>query len=148
MKVIRLRKNIHKILFISLLLTIQPGWAKRLYPEAEYQTKWCDAHNGQLEYRLNDKTRVDCLTKDLAVEFDFANKWAECIGQALYYSKMTGKQPACVLIMENGEKDLKYLKRLRKAAYKKGVNMRTFTLKPEYLRPAVNKSKPEKPCNK
>ena len=148
MKVIRLRKNIHKILFISLLLTIQPGWAKRLYHEAEYQKAWCDKRGGVMEYELPDKTRVDCLLPDLAVEFDFANKWAECIGQALYYSKMTGKQPACVLIMENGEKDLKYLKRLRKAAYKKGVNMRTFTLKPEYLRPAVIKSEPTKPCNK
>lgn len=35
--------------------------------------------------------------------------------------------------IENGEKDLKYLKRLRRAAYRKGVNLRTFTLKPEYI---------------
>ena len=76
---------------------------------------------------------MDCLLPDLAVEFDFANKWAECIGQAIYYGKMTDRQAACVLIMENGEKDLKYLKRLRRAAYRKGVNMRTFTLKPEYI---------------
>lgn len=34
---------------------------------------------------------------------------------------------------ENGEKDLKYLKRLRRAAYRKGVNLRTFTIKPETL---------------
>ena len=88
---------------------------------------------GTLEYVLSDKARVDCLLPDLAVEFDFANKWAECIGQAIYYGKMTDRQAACVLIMENGEKDLKYLKRLRRAAYRKGVNMRTFTLKPEYI---------------
>ena len=61
---------------------------------------------------FNDKTRVDCLTPTLAVEIDFANKWAECIGQALYYGKMTNRQPACVLIMENPEKDTKYLNRL------------------------------------
>ena len=83
--------------------------------------------------KLSDKTRVDCLTDTLAVEVDFANKWAECIGQAIYYGKMTNKQPACLLIMENGEKDLKYLKRLRRAAYRKGVNLRTFTIKPETL---------------
>lgn len=35
--------------------------------------------------------------------------------------------------MENEEKDLKYLKRLRRSSYKKGVNMRTFTIKPETL---------------
>ena len=87
-----------------------------------------------MEYRLSDNTRVDCMTDTLAVEFDFANKWAECIGQALYYGRQTKKQPACVLIMENGEKDLKYLYRLRRAAYKKGVNMRTYTIKPEYFK--------------
>ena len=124
----------HFLILLSLiLLTISPVSAKRLYPEATYQKKWCEAKGGTLEYVLSDKARVDCLLPDLAVEFDFANKWAECIGQAIYYSKMTDRQAACVLIMENGEKDLKYLKRLRRAAYRKGVNMRTFTLKPEYI---------------
>lgn len=84
-----------------------------------------------MEYKLNDNARVDCLTDTLAVEFDFADKWAECIGQAIYYGRQTNRQAACVLIMENGEKDLKYLKRLRRAAYRKGVNLRTFTMKPE-----------------
>lgn len=118
---------------ILILMTILPVQAKRLYSEAEYQKKWCEKKGGVTEYMLNDKTRVDCLLPDLAVEFDFANKWAECIGQALYYGQMTDRQPACVLIMERGEKDLKYLKRLRKAAYKKGVNLRTFTMKPEHI---------------
>lgn len=125
--------NFYIFLFSMLFLTISPVRAKRLYPEATYQKKWCEAKGGTLEYVLSDKARVDCLLPDLAVEFDFANKWAECIGQAIYYGKMTDRQAACVLIMENGEKDLKYLKRLRRAAYRKGVNMRTFTLKPEYI---------------
>lgn len=124
-----------KLLFLicTILIAAPCCQAKRLYSEATYQTLWCQKHNGILEYKLNDKTRVDCLTNELAVEFDFANKWAECIGQALYYGRQTGKQPACVLIMERGEKDLKYLKRLRRAAYKKGVDMRTFTMKPEHI---------------
>ena len=111
-----------------------PAEAKRLYPEAEYQKFWCDKNNGIIEFRLNDKSRVDCLTESLAVEVDFANKWSECIGQALYYGSITKKQPACLLILENGDKDLKYLKRLRKTAYKKGVNVKTFTIKPENLK--------------
>lgn len=91
-----------------------------------------------MEYKLADKARVDCLTDTMAVEFDFANKWAECIGQAIYYGRQTRKQPACVLIMENGEEDLKYLYRLRRAAYRKGVNLKTFTMKPEHIcNPAV-----------
>ena len=118
---------------ICLVLTITPVWAKRLYKEAEYQKAWCDKRGGVMEYELPDKCRVDCLLPDMAVEFDFANKWAECIGQSLYYGKMTNRQPACVLIMERGEKDVKYLRRLRRAAYRKGVGLRTFTMKPEHV---------------
>lgn len=125
------------ILFL-LLFTIAPCYAKRLHPEAEYQKAWCDKRGGLMEYKLSDKTRVDCLLPNMAVEFDFANKWAECIGQAIYYGRQTNRQAACVLIMENGEKDLKYLYRLRRAAYKKGVNLRTFTMKPEHLYIPVN----------
>lgn len=122
------------ILMFLLLIVILPVEAKRIYAERVYQTQWCNAHNGTMEYRLNDRARVDCVTDTLAVEFDFANKWAECVGQALYYGRQTKKQPTCVLIMENGEKDLKYLYRLRRTAYKKGVNMRTYTMKPEQIK--------------
>ena len=121
------------IIFLILLLTSCAAQAKRLYRESVYQVQWCNAHHGIAEYKLRDNTRVDCLTDTLAVEFDFADKWAECIGQAIYYGRQTGKQAACVLILENGENDLKYLYRLRRAAYKKGVNVRTFTMKPEHL---------------
>ena len=123
------------ILFLSLLfLPLAAFAAERLYPEKIYQEQWCKAHNGQLEYTLNDKTRVDCLTEKYAVEFDYANKWHECIGQALYYGQKTNKTPTCVLIMEK-EKDIKYLKRLRYAVYnrKKIPEFRTFTIKPEQV---------------
>ena len=133
-----------KIIGVFLIFfTVVPAFAaKRLYSEATYQKVWCEKRGGIMEYQLGDKTRVDCLLPNMAVEFDFANKWAECIGQALYYGRQTNRQAACVLIMENGEKDLKYLKRLRRAAYKKGVNLRTFTMKPEHLCIPVNNKTP------
>lgn len=120
-------------MFLALIVAL-PVTAKHLHTEKEYQVKWCNAHNGITEYKLDDKTRVDCLTDKLAVEFDFAPKWAECIGQALYYGQKTNRTPACVLIMENPEKDLKYLKRLRYAVYnkKKIPEFRTFTVKPDF----------------
>lgn len=127
--------KIVKLVFILLLLifvSIPVIATQRVYSEKTYQAQWCKSHNGIMEYRLSDNTRVDCLTDTLAVEFDFANKWAECIGQSQYYGLKTNKQSACVLIMERGEKDIKYLKRLRKVAYKKGI--RTFTMKPEQIK--------------
>ena len=119
------------IVIAILFITSIHAEAKHLYKESVYQQVWCEKRGGLMEYELPDKTRVDCLTDKYAVELDFAPKWAECIGQALYYGKITGKQPACVLIMERGEKDLKYLRRLRRAVYRKGLDMRTFTINPE-----------------
>ena len=100
--------------------------SKHLYKEKDYQSYWCKANNGIMEYRLNDGARVDCLLPDMAVEFDFAFKWAECIGQAMYYGKKTNRTPACVLIMENEKKDKKYLNRLQYATDKNFV-IKTIT---------------------
>jgi len=51
------------------------------------------------------------LTNTYAIEFDFGKKWAEAIGQSLYYSFQTGKRAGVVLILES-EKDRKYWIRL------------------------------------
>ena len=77
--------------------------------EKDYVNMYC---TGIKEYVLPDKTRVDCLTEEYAIEFDFAKKWAESIGQSLYYAKKTGKRPA-VAIITNGENDLKYIQRIK-----------------------------------
>lgn len=116
----------------SFFLSTSICYGKHIQPEKTYQANWCNARGGIMEYKLNDNTRVDCLLPTMAVEVDFAPKWAECIGQALYYGQRTNRTPACVLIMENPEKDLKYLKRLRYTVYnkKKIPQFRTFTVKP------------------
>lgn len=77
--------------------------------EKDYVNKYC---TGIKEYTLPDKTRIDCLTDEYAIEFDFAKKWAESIGQSLYYAKKTGKKPA-VAIITSGEQDMKYIRRIK-----------------------------------
>lgn len=79
--------------------------------EKYYQERWCNEQGGQIEVVLADGTRCDCLTKDYAVEFDFGPKWAEAIGQSLYYSIQTGKTPGIGLILES-QNDYKYWIRL------------------------------------
>ena len=81
--------------------------------ESYYVNQWCTGDFGRKEAVLWDMTRVDCLAKDYAVEFDFAKKWAESIGQALYYSKMTGKKPAVTLILTSPA-DYRYVKRVER----------------------------------
>ena len=57
--------------------------------------------------------RCDCLTTTHAIEFDFADKWAEAIGQSLHYATQTEKKAGIVIIMENPDRDNKLLKRLK-----------------------------------
>lgn len=105
---------------LPLLLISALVEAKHIHKENVYQNQWCKQYNGQTEVKLQDGTRVDCLTGNYAVEFDFASKWAECIGQSLHYADLTGKKPACVLIIEK-KKDWKHYKKLRSSAKKHGI---------------------------
>ena len=77
-----------KIILTSLLIfysfTFQANAKKK---ERYYQDIHCDNLGGKTEYKLEDKTRIDCLTDTKAIEHDFAPKWAECAGQAIYYAE-------------------------------------------------------------
>ncbi len=106
------------LLLIILIALNNQACAKNKQLESWYVKKFC---TGQVEYRLPDATRVDCLTADYAIEFDFAKKWAECVGQSLYYADMTGKKPACFLIIEDINRDQKYLQRLNFIAKKHNI---------------------------
>lgn len=119
-----------KLLVLLLcLFQVSPVFA-HAHLEKEYQMYWAKAHAAQTEVVLEDKTRVDCVTAEYALEVDFASKWAESIGQSLYYGIKTGKKPAVLLIMENGNKDVKYLKRLQTVAHKYDITV--FTITREY----------------
>ena len=54
----------------SLLLAAPGAQAGHIHPEAYYQKKWCDAHNGKMEVVVNG-IRVDCLDGKRATEHDF-----------------------------------------------------------------------------
>lgn len=83
------------------LFWVAPVLAGHTYPEKHYQQIWCIEQGGQLEVVLPDQSRCDCLTATHAVEFDFAPKWAEAVGQALNYARQTGRRAGVVLIIEN-----------------------------------------------
>lgn len=103
--------------------------AEQTYPfkEKDYQKAWCQRHNGILEYVLPDKTRVDCVTQTHAIEFDFAKKWGESIGQALYYGISLNKIPGIVLITTDPVREAKYVKRVETVAKKFGITLWTMT---------------------
>ena len=111
-----------RILFLTILLTLTKCYAGRLYNETYYQNLWCNEQKGITEYKLSDYTRVDCLTETHAVEFDFAKKWAEAVGQSIHYGMMTDKTPAIVLIIEQS-KDFIYYERLKPICAKLGIEL-------------------------
>lgn len=115
------------IILLILFLTALSVEAKHIYKEAEYQHIWCSANNGIEEYANKDKTRVDCLTDKHAVEFDFAKKWAESVGQAQYYSLLTGKRAKVVLILENPKSQMIYFNRVKSLAKKHNFDVEYIT---------------------
>lgn len=106
-----------RVFVLVLLLYVCGANAAHKLPERVYQKMYCPYN---AEVVLPDKTRVDCLTDSFAIEFDFAPKWAEALGQALHYARMTGRTPAIFLILEN-DSDMRYVERLAPLCEKYGV---------------------------
>jgi hypothetical protein len=87
-------KNLIAVL-LAVLMFAPPAIAGR--SETFYQRKHC---RGALEARMPNGTRADCLTGTHAIEFDFARKWLEAIGQSLNYAEQTGLRAGITLICE------------------------------------------------
>ena len=123
---------IRRILLLVLgiiFLSFPQLYAAHLHPERVYQDQWCAKAGGVTEYVLDDGSRVDCLTDDYAIEFDFGPKWAEAIGQALYYGIRTARKPGVVLILEREHPA--FQRRLFSVAAKYGI--RVWFIRPEDL---------------
>jgi len=105
------------ILILSTLLT-----AKHFRLEREYQKIFCEKVKGEVEYILPDHTRVDCQTSTYSFEVDFGHKAFEAVGQALYYSMITGKKAGIVLIQET-KADNRYIGRIKPLVKKYNITL-------------------------
>lgn len=65
------------------------------------------------ERRLWDRTRIDLLTDRWAVEVDWAYKWTEAVGQCMWYSLNTNREPGIVLLVKDWDSERKYIYRCR-----------------------------------
>lgn len=95
--------------------------------ESDYADPWCAARGGINEKVLADRTRVDCLLPGFAVEVDFAYKWAEAMGQALHYGRMTGRMPGVLLILKKPS-DARFVRRLYADAEHWGLPLFVWTV--------------------
>ncbi len=81
--------------------------------EAEYIRLIQEHLGGQIEVLVTDG-RVDVQTDTYAIEVEFAHKWKQAIGQALYYGMETNLQPGIVLILSS-KAQYKYFQQLNSA---------------------------------
>lgn len=78
------------------------------------EIEWCNYLNniffqGRVEVRMPDGTRCDIVTDQIAWEVDWANKWYECLGQALHYSRLTKLQAGMLLLVKSSDQE-KYVR--------------------------------------
>lgn len=120
------------LLVVTLcLLATTPAHAAHQYLEKQYQTQWCLSIGGVTEFVLDDKTRVDCLTAEYAIEVEFAPKKFEAIGQTLFYAIQTNRKPGILLIMEQ-KADQRHLDRLTVVASRYGIKI--WVIRPEDIK--------------
>jgi len=110
------------IIFIGMLLIAASLFSQTRQNEKYYQEAFADMMEGKTEVVLSDRTRVDVETDTHVFEVDFAEKWAEAIGQSLHYQGMTGKQAGVLLVMKGYQED-RFLDRLMGVAAKHGIDV-------------------------
>jgi hypothetical protein len=98
-----------RFLFVLFLLPII------LYgqSEADYSRGLAAALDGRTEVPVTSG-RVDILTETHAIEVDWASKWKESIGQALWYGLQTNRRAGIILILKS-DADYKYFVQLNSA---------------------------------
>jgi hypothetical protein len=108
-----------KLTITFLAILISNATKAHHWNEADHVDWHC---KGDIEHVLPDRTRVDCLTETHAVEYDWGYKWAQSLGQSLFYSAMTGKKAGIVLIVKPKTRD-RYVTRLNKAIETHNLNI-------------------------
>jgi hypothetical protein len=93
-------RSLVPLLFLSSLATAAP----RAHSEAWYSELVAVQFKGQKEVRVA-RGRADVVTATHAIEVEFASKWKESIGQALWYAFQLNKEAGIVLVMEDEARD-------------------------------------------
>ena len=112
------------ILTLTLILLATTAQAKHLHKESWYVDKYC---KGYKEVTLPNGWRVDCIQDDYAIQYDFAIKRDEALGQALRYANATNLDPAIVLIIVN-DSDYRYVEEVKNTIKYHGLKVKVETV--------------------
>ena len=86
------------------------AWTKRIWAFLNEQHPDYGLRLGR-ERQVWDKTRVDILTDQLAIEVDWAYKHWEAIGQAIWYAHNFERKPGVCLLSSDFIDDSKHIYR-------------------------------------
>jgi len=111
------------LLLIALILFTVSAFSQTRQRESYYQQKFAEIVGGEREVVLKDRTRVDIVTDTHTIEVDFAEKWAESIGQSLHYEGMFSDKKAGVLLVLDLDREERFLDRLMGVAAKHGIDV-------------------------
>jgi len=117
-----------KKLILTLLILIS---STSIYAQNEraYNDAFCERMRGISEFHLpTQNVRIDCVTEDIAFETDYAHKWYEGFAQALYYSRISGKQAGILLILRKPS-DIKFWNRLNDLIWYYDVPVKTYSVR-------------------
>jgi hypothetical protein len=121
-------KRLAVVVAVVALLFVAARPARREHNELYWSAIIAEQLHGKAEYRLPDGARVDILTADEAIEIDWPNKWAEGVGQALYYGAATWRRATVVYLVSDPEREACHIERGRIAAQAGGVAVRLWSV--------------------
>ena len=96
----------------------ETAWSKHLAEEM----------GGAAEARPPAGSRVDILTDDTAGEVDWATKWAQGCGQALFYSLATGRKPGLILLQKDPQAERRHYLRALAVCGRHGIELRVVVV--------------------
>ena len=81
--------------------------------------------NGISQFTTKDRTYVDCLTDEYAVETEYDYNWKEAVGQSLHYAETTDRKAAILLIQRSSSKK-NYLLELNRVIQKFDLPIKVY----------------------
>ncbi len=91
--------------------------------ENYYSSQLARRVGGKTEVRLFDGSRIDVLGPKYAWEVEWAPKWKEAIGQSLYYSAVSERPPAILLLVRETKTDTVYILRCLVVCHKYNIHL-------------------------
>ena len=110
-----------KFLILLMLFFVTQSYGS----ESKISDYWCTSVNGVSQFTTKDRTYVDCLTNEFAVEAEYDYNWKEAIGQSLHYAETTNRQ-AAILFIKRKETKKDYLSELNRVITKFELPIKVF----------------------